>query len=233
LDEARGIGGLARLHDVDLDLAAAWIDAQSGDLTGAADRLLATAQRWSSAGFAGSEARVLQACVSLGAAPLVADRLAEIAAGIESPLVGLAVRQARAVVDRDVDALEVIGTEYLELGARFAAAEALAQAAGLARRADRTRRAVGLDRQARELVEQCEGARNPTLFEPAELAPLTRREREVAILAARGLRSRDIAERLNLSSRTVENHLHNVFTKLGISERTELAAALGSGPPDT
>ena len=60
-----------------------------------------------------------------------------------------------------------------------------------------------------------------------ELSPLTRREREIALLAAGGLRSRDIADQLNLSSRTVENHLHNVFTKLGISDRADLAAALG------
>jgi DNA-binding NarL/FixJ family response regulator len=232
LDEARTIGGLARLHDVDLDLAAAWIDAQSGDLTGAVERLLATTPRWAADGFAGSEARVLQACVSLDASELVAERLAVLATEIESPLVGLAARQAAAMVARDVDELEAVGTGYLDLGATFAAAEAFAQAARVARRAERSQRAMGLDRRARELTGGCEGAKNPTLFEPVELAPLTRREREIALMAANGLRSRDIAEQLNLSPRTVENHLHNAFTKLGISDRAELAAALGVSPSD-
>lgn len=227
LAEARGIGGLARLHDVDLDLAEAWVDAVSGDLTGSVDRLLATAPRWADLGFHGSEARVLQACVALDAASLVADRLEAIVEQVESPLVGCSARQARAVVERDVDALEEVGYELIELGATFAAAEALAQAAALARRAGRSQRATGLGRRARELADTCEGATNPTLFEPVELSPLTRREREVALLAARGLRSRDIAEQLDLSARTVENHLHNVFTKLGISDRADLPAALG------
>ena len=227
LDEARSIGGLARLHDVDLDLAAAWIDAVSGDLTGSVERLLATAPRWAALGCHGSEARVLQACVSLDAAHLVVDRLEAIADELESPVVRCTVRQARAVVDRDVDGLEAIAVELVELGARFAAAEAFGQAAAVARRAGRSQRATGLGRRARELADQCEGATNPTLFDPVELSPLTRREREIALLAAGGLRSRDIAEQLNLSSRTVENHLHNVFTKLGIGDRADLAAALG------
>jgi len=230
LAEARTIGRLARLHDVDLDLAAAWIDAQSGDLSGAVDRLLSTAPRWASVGYVGAEARVLQACVSLDAAHLVADRLEVIAAEVESPLVALGARQAAAVVGREVDELEVVASAYLDLGARFSAAEAYAQAAGVARRSERSQRALGLDRRGRELAARCEGARNPTLFESAELAPLTRREREIALLAANGLRSKDIAEQLGLSSRTVENHLHNAFAKLGISDRTALGEALGSVP---
>jgi DNA-binding CsgD family transcriptional regulator len=40
---------------------------------------------------------------------------------------------------------------------------------------------------------------------------------------ARGLRTREVAAQLFLSTRTVDFHLRNVFTKLGISSRTELA----------
>jgi DNA-binding NarL/FixJ family response regulator len=56
---------------------------------------------------------------------------------------------------------------------------------------------------------------------------LTNREREIATLAARGLTSRDIAEQLSLSTRTVDNHLQNAFGKLGVTGRHELDAALG------
>jgi len=54
------------------------------------------------------------------------------------------------------------------------------------------------------------------------VAPLTRRERDIATLAARGESSREIAERLFLSVRTVNNHLQNVYAKLGVASKTEL-----------
>lgn len=57
---------------------------------------------------------------------------------------------------------------------------------------------------------------------PRASAVLTRREREIAGLAAGGLSSRAIAERLTLSVRTVDSHLSRVFTKLGIRSRQEL-----------
>jgi predicted ATPase/DNA-binding CsgD family transcriptional regulator len=53
---------------------------------------------------------------------------------------------------------------------------------------------------------------------------LTRREAEVAALAARGLTNRDIAARLFLSVRTVEVHVDHILTKLGFRTRTQLAA---------
>jgi DNA-binding NarL/FixJ family response regulator len=54
-------------------------------------------------------------------------------------------------------------------------------------------------------------------------SPLSRREREVVGLVAQGYKNREIAETLFISEITVKNHLHNVFDKLGISDRIELA----------
>ena len=86
-------------------------------------------------------------------------------------------------------------------------------------------------RTASELAAQCEGARTPALLIPAEeLTPLSRRELEIADLAGDGLRSDQIAERLFLSVRTVDNHLQHIYQKLGIGSRAELAAALGRRP---
>jgi pimeloyl-ACP methyl ester carboxylesterase/DNA-binding CsgD family transcriptional regulator len=59
---------------------------------------------------------------------------------------------------------------------------------------------------------------------------LSRREREVALLASRGQTAPEIAERLFLSKRTVESHLAAVYVKLGVESKTELirrAAELG------
>jgi DNA-binding NarL/FixJ family response regulator len=53
---------------------------------------------------------------------------------------------------------------------------------------------------------------------------LSRREKELADLVARGLTNRQIAEELVLSERTVENHVRNILKKLKLSSRSEVAA---------
>ena len=59
---------------------------------------------------------------------------------------------------------------------------------------------------------------------------LSSREDEVARLAGTGLSNRDIATQLHISVRTVDNHLHRVYEKLGISGRYDLPAALDPVP---
>jgi predicted ATPase/DNA-binding CsgD family transcriptional regulator len=61
-------------------------------------------------------------------------------------------------------------------------------------------------------------------WRPDPRQALTRRETEVAMLAASGLTNRDIAARLCLSVRTVEVHVDHILTKLGFRTRTQLAA---------
>jgi DNA-binding CsgD family transcriptional regulator len=76
------------------------------------------------------------------------------------------------------------------------------------------------------LAEDCEGTRTPDLMVTSSTVPLSQREREVAGLAAEGLPSKEIAARLFVSLRTVNNHLQRVYTKLGVSSRADLARAL-------
>jgi DNA-binding NarL/FixJ family response regulator len=53
---------------------------------------------------------------------------------------------------------------------------------------------------------------------------LTAREREVAVLISQGKSNRDTAESLFVSERTIETHVENIFSKLGFSSRTQIAA---------
>ena len=52
---------------------------------------------------------------------------------------------------------------------------------------------------------------------------LTTRERQVALLVARGKSNREIAEDLVLSERTVENHVSHIFSRLGFHSRIQIA----------
>jgi len=52
---------------------------------------------------------------------------------------------------------------------------------------------------------------------------LSDREKEVVQLVAQGFHNREIGEKLFISEQTVKNHLHNIFDKLGVSDRLELA----------
>ena len=62
------------------------------------------------------------------------------------------------------------------------------------------------------------------------LEKLTHRQREVALLIARGRPNADIAVTLQLSENTVKKHVKDIFDVLGIANRTELAARLRKSP---
>ena len=67
-------------------------------------------------------------------------------------------------------------------------------------------------------------------------AGLTAREREIAALLASGMSNREIAQQLALSERTIETHVHNLLPKLGLKNRTQVAAwalRAGLGGPTT
>jgi DNA-binding NarL/FixJ family response regulator len=55
------------------------------------------------------------------------------------------------------------------------------------------------------------------------LGGLTEREREVAALIAQGTTNRGLAEALSISERTVERHVANIFAKLDLGSRTQIA----------
>ena len=64
---------------------------------------------------------------------------------------------------------------------------------------------------------------------PGEL-PLTGAEVQVAVAVADGLSNRETADRLFISVKTVEFHLGNIFRKLGVRNRRQLAARALADP---
>ncbi|GGB98958.1 DNA-binding response regulator [Novosphingobium endophyticum] len=73
-----------------------------------------------------------------------------------------------------------------------------------------------------ELIEQAIAHASTTSL-PSRLATLTPKELDVAQHVARGLRNREIASLMATTEGTVKVYLHSIYTKLGISNRTELA----------
>ena len=104
--------------------------------------------------------------------------------------------------------------ELLEHAPRAIHAAELWCEAGALERARRLCEEHGLTRVARRLEQP-----------PVRLGGLTRREREVVLLAAEGLSNRAIGARLHLAEGTVRNYLSTACAKLGVSRRSEL------GPP--
>jgi two-component system, NarL family, nitrate/nitrite response regulator NarL len=63
----------------------------------------------------------------------------------------------------------------------------------------------------------------PSSTRERERSPLSQREREIVSLVAQGFKNKEMAEKMFISEQTVKNHLHNIFDKLGVSDRLELA----------
>jgi two-component system, NarL family, nitrate/nitrite response regulator NarL len=55
-----------------------------------------------------------------------------------------------------------------------------------------------------------------------EAPPLTTREREIALLVARGLSNKEIARQLHIELATAKNHVHNVLQKFGVTRRRDV-----------
>lgn len=174
------------------------------------------------------EALALHTALRLGAVPgRVLTRAEELAAASESALPHRFAEHARALQERDGAALERLAAAFDELGSPLLAAEAAAQASLAHREAAVPAAAKRTATLSRRLAGEVDGRPTPALAGAEEPTSLSRREREVAGLAADGLSNQAIAERLSLSVRTVESHLHQAFAKLGVDRRDQLGDLLG------
>lgn len=199
------------------DMARRWIGER-----GAAARLVASARgdllegRWTMAGI-----KLLGATVDTGTEEFTL--LEEVCGHRQGPLAELGRRLARGSRLRSLPDLVAAADLAAELGLDTLESRCTAVGLDVARDKGDVRSARSL--QAR--LDRLTGLVEVLPVVPQSLGPLlTSREREVAVLAARGESNRTIAEEMGLSVRTVEGHLYQVFSKLGITSRSELAGLL-------
>lgn len=158
-------------------------------------------------------------------------------------MVGIDMGQAKAmhaygtslVTARPEDQIEAAG---LLLNAELAAyaADALGMAF-LTLEQTPNRALVGRAREVLQRLPRSVTNEGGSLSRVGGAARLTARETEIARMVARGLTSREIAHELTLSDRTIDGHVQNILTKLGMHSRNEIGAGLATGereaPPVT
>jgi DNA-binding NarL/FixJ family response regulator len=206
-------------------LAKAWVAAAEGGVSEAVALARQAAEVAASQHQPAVEVFALHTAVCFGDRT-VADRLAQLAIHVEGPRAGAAAAHAAALAADDGAALHAASVQLEQIGALLFAADAAAQAAAVHTRQGLRGSAHTATIRAHQLAQACEDARTPALAALAAPLPLTHREREIVTLAASGLSNRQIAQRLVVSVRTVENHLYRASTKLGTSDRAELVALL-------
>jgi DNA-binding NarL/FixJ family response regulator len=202
--------------------ALAWSRALRGDLAGAVEVAVRSGEDGVAHGYLAWGASALYDAVRFGAAPEAGPSLAAIAEQADAPVLGLFADHAAALAERDAPGMQRIASSLLERGHAVAAADAFAQATTLLSPEDGGRSTALL--RAAFLASRLPPARTPALR--SLTVNISTRERELAQLGAQGLSNREIASKLFLSHRTVENHLARIYQRFNLAGRAELRAAL-------
>jgi DNA-binding CsgD family transcriptional regulator len=212
-------------------LASAWLASVDGDTRAAIALVVAHGDELVERGELREAVMLLDEAVMFGDPPAAARMLAVIDS-VDTPVGRARGMRARAVLSGDPTDLLATAEEFAACGFVHSAATQAAQAARALRAAGEARAAAAADAQAKAYADQSPGLQVEGLGSAAGAALLTPREREIANLAARGRTSKEVAADLVLSVRTVDNHLANVYAKLGVPGRAELAGALALAEPE-
>ncbi|MFD9624137.1 LuxR C-terminal-related transcriptional regulator [Streptomyces virginiae] len=207
-------------------LGEAWYLAAQGQMREARDVLIGAVKMARETGHVNSEGLLLTELARLGGADLAAARLADLAAVCDGDFTPARAHFAAASANGDGDQLVQASDELEQVGANLVAAEAASLAAQIYSQTGRKRSSTAARLRANRLAAKCPGAVTPGLTAGEAPVVLTRREIEVALLAAAGNSSKEIAAALTLSIRTIDNHLLSIYNKLGVKSRSELSGAL-------
>jgi DNA-binding NarL/FixJ family response regulator len=205
-------------------LAQVWVAAARGEVSSATAAALEWADRAGSVAPDAYRVAALHEVARLGSPRRVVAGFDELDERSAPPVSPTYAEHIRALCARDGAELLAASRSFEVRGMLLFAAEAAAEAFVAYRRDGRRGSALSASGRARELAGLCEGARTPALSLLDLDLRLTPREREVATLAAHGLSNTEIAGRLVASVRTIDNHLHRAYEKLGIHGRAELPA---------
>lgn len=177
---------------------------------------------------------VVRARLALGDradAEVAAQELEEVAAGAATKPLRAAALLARGRVEAEHDpelaraSLEDAADLFAESGVRYEAAQAKLELAAILRALGREQAAGARERAGRSELAKLGVAVPAAVARERGPELLTRREREVLALVAKGRSDDEIASELVLSIRTVEHHVASIYSKVGASGRTARAAA--------
>jgi DNA-binding CsgD family transcriptional regulator/tetratricopeptide (TPR) repeat protein len=214
------------IQEVATSRGRAWMALARGETTFARGLLWEAVALAEGLGQHASAAEALHDLVRMGVVTPAAEQLERMGSLVDGVFMEARLTFARAAQQGDADAAAAATDLFEAMGANLFAAEASALESELASATGLRRRTSEAAARAERLLEKCEGARTPGLAPRSGASQLSDREREVALLAAQELTSRQIAERLFVSVRTVDNHLQQVYVKLGVKRRIDLAARL-------
>jgi DNA-binding CsgD family transcriptional regulator len=206
--------------DYERSLARGWLAAGQGAVTEAIATMLSAAETAAAREQFAAELLCLQTATQFGDHSAV-SRLNELATMVEGPRAPLVARFAVALNPADGPELEALSKEFENMGDLVAAVDAAAHACLVFREGDLRGSALRCSSRAEALAKRC-GVSTPTLREVSEPLPLTGREREIVSLLRHGYSTREVAERLCVSARTVEGHVYRAMTKTGATTREEL-----------
>jgi DNA-binding NarL/FixJ family response regulator len=214
-------GGETRLA-VFVGRARAWANACAGKLRAGAELAAEVGRAAIDHDHIAWGATALHDAVRLGHPELVRTALGETVRATSGARFLEAMRDHAAALDEnDPTQLDAAAGALARCGSPLLAAEGWAQLAQLHLGRQEPESACRAALRAELAHQQCSLAATPALDDIPE--SISARERSVVEEMLGGLTSRQIADRLYLSVRTVDNHLHTVYRKLGVSGRDELA----------
>jgi DNA-binding NarL/FixJ family response regulator len=232
ISELRGkVGKHVAVFEPQFRLVEAWLAAAEGHLSGAISRATEAADLARDSGQRAVEMFALHDAARFGDLSSL-QRLVEVARHIGGKLAAVHAAYASALLASDSAELCSAAEQFESIGALLSAADAAAQAAALFRAADDRRHAQDCAATADRLAAACGGVRTPALELASQPLPLSPREREIAGFVAQGLSNRDIADRLVVSTRTVEGHIYRACIKLDVTDREGLALVIRRGRGD-
>ena len=217
-------------YEVEVLQARAWVHAAGGDMASGRQHLEAAAALGAEIGDLLGATAALHGLARMGRARQVVDQLGELAERVDGEMTTARLAYALGAARRDSRGLDEAAAQFEAFGANLYAAEALGESAVHLLRAGMSREAASSQQRAARLLSRCERAVTPFVRAIGVRAQLTPAELDTTLQAASGSTDKQIAEVMHLSVRTVENRLHRVYQKLGLSHRRELGEALRDLP---